>query len=116
MGEKGTVMPAMLIFCFLLASLLLFQIALYSDEKQSLTKEEQVLRLEWLLRNAEQQWKEDREKGRGSVDRRYQFPRGEVQITETPLDPRTTRIDLTARNEEGQERTHYFYLELKETE
>ncbi|RSL30945.1 hypothetical protein D7Z54_23570 [Salibacterium salarium] len=113
MNEKGAIMPVILMLCFLFSALLLFHISMYINDKQNVLREEQVLTLEWLLRNAEQQWtneKEALENGEQTIS----FPRGTVRVEQTRINEENIRVDLTANDKKGNERTHYFNIQSKE--
>ncbi|MFB4164822.1 competence type IV pilus minor pilin ComGG [Alteribacillus sp. JSM 102045] len=113
MNQKGAVMPVILIICFIFSALLFFQLNVFVNEKQNIRHEQQVLNLEWLLRNAEQKWTEDADKlkeGEGI----YYFSNGKVQYQKIKEREGALRVDLKAEDELGNQRSHYFYIEENE--
>ncbi|MFD2704286.1 competence type IV pilus minor pilin ComGG [Salibacterium lacus] len=116
MGEKGTVMPILLIICFLFSSLLFVEAAVFVNEKQSVSKEEQVLQLEWLLRNGEQKWRSEKENGAENENQTYRFPGGYVKWQEVVLSDARIHLTFKAVTADGHERTRSYYIEPRQKE
>ncbi|SFL67730.1 competence type IV pilus minor pilin ComGG [Salibacterium qingdaonense] len=116
MGEKGAVMPILLIICFLFTSLLFVEAAVFVNEKQSVSKEEQVLQLEWLLRNAEWKWTNEKERRAGNENQIYRFPSGYVQWQEKEFSDTHIHLIFKAVTADGHERTRSYYLEYHKEE
>ncbi|MGY4690271.1 hypothetical protein [Salibacterium sp. K-3] len=116
MGEKGTVMPVLLIICFLFTSMLLFQAAVFVNEKQSVAKQEQVLQLEWLLRNGEKQWKKEGGRIQTEAEKKYDFQDGSVEWEQKAVSDDISRLTFTAVTNTGYGRTRSYFLEAKQKE
>ncbi|SFP22535.1 ComG operon protein 7 [Salibacterium halotolerans] len=104
-------MPVLLIVCFLFASLVFVQTVIFVNEKQSVSKEEQVLQLEWLLRNGEQRWREEKGMLSEKQNQMYRFPDGYVTWEQVQLFDESIHLTLTAVTTDGHERTRSYYLE-----
>ncbi|RSL34536.1 hypothetical protein D7Z54_05170 [Salibacterium salarium] len=110
MGEKGAIMPVMLMVCFLFSALLLFQITVYINEKHNVTKEEEILTLEWLLRNAEQEWVKQIEVT-GIDERTITLPSGTVRFELLSKNKNHVRVKIIAKDNNGKKRHHYLNME-----
>ena len=101
-------MPVILMICFLITSILLFQLHVYLNSKQNVRQEENVLALEWLLRNGETKWLESTK--HGFRDHSFSFPDGKVDVKVTLLHQNESyQIEFKAVNKEGKVRKHRVY-------
>ncbi|MFB5662033.1 hypothetical protein ACE4RR_09445 [Alteribacillus sp. HJP-4] len=77
-------MPITLILCLLFTSFLLLQIKLFVNEKENLVLQEESLEMDWLIRNAEVNWRDENNWEEQSS--KFIYPTGTVYITQTLID------------------------------
>lgn len=106
-------MPLMLIIYFLFSAMIIFEVTVYMNEKQQVADQEQVLMLDWLLRNGEREWIETKsdlwmEEDEGV----FHYPNGKVTYQSRYQNKDRLIVQLRATHSEGHQRTYAFYVDV----
>ncbi|WP_081831511.1 competence type IV pilus minor pilin ComGG [Geomicrobium sp. JCM 19038] len=109
-GEKGAIMPLILVLCFVFSALVATQALLFLTEKQMVTSYQHYMQASLLIEKSKKEWWRQFERGDDKRAGTYRYDSGTVSYTQKAASSDYDEVVFTSKTTADTTFVHRFYI------